>query len=101
MDVGACIRVVDKTERRGYLWRQGIILAGPDLPVWIYVVYSILLTVGAAALLIPIASSVRNEKQFWSQIRKPIIRMMTSTGENGWYNNPDDRHILVRTGSTA
>ena len=74
----------------------GYYIAGPDLPSWIYVVYSILLTVGAAALLIPIASSVRKRKAVLESDQEAYYTDDDEYWKYGWYNNPDDRHILVQ-----
>ena len=74
----------------------GYYIAGPNLPAWIYVVYSILLTVGVAALLIPIASSVRKRKAVLESDQEAYYTDDDEYWKNGWYNNPDDRHILVQ-----
>ena len=78
----------------------GYYIAGPDLPAWIYVVYSILLTVGAAALLIPIASSVRKRKAVLESDQEAYYTDDDEYWKYGWYNNPDDDYIRTNGGST-
>ena len=53
-------------------------------------------TNGAAALLIPIASSVRKRKAVLESDQEAYYTDDDEYWKNGWYNNPDDRHILVQ-----
>ena len=71
-------------------------IAGPDLPVWVYAVYSILLTGAAAAFLIPIALSVGKRKMLLQSDQEAYYTDDDEYWKSGWYNNPNDRHILVQ-----
>lgn len=53
-------------------------------------------TNGAAALLIPIASSVRKRKAVLESDQEAYYTDDDEYWKNGWYNNPDDRYILVQ-----
>ena len=74
----------------------GYYIAGPDLPLWVYVVYSILMAGAAAALLIPVALSVGKRKTLLQSDQEAYYTDDDEYWKSGWYNNPNDRHILVQ-----
>ena len=69
---------------------------GPDIPVWLYGGYTILITGAAAALLISIGVSVGKRRKILESNREPYYTDDDEYWKYGWYNNPDDRHILVQ-----
>lgn len=72
------------------------VLAGLDLPAWGYAVYLLLLTLAAAVLLIPVLRSVGKRRRILESDQKLYFTDDDEYWKNGWYNNPNDRHILVQ-----
>lgn len=94
-------------------WTEGLVLAswvngtagifivvvyyicGPNVQEWIYIVYGLLITLSAAVLIIPIMLSVGKKKRMLEEDQKPYFTDDDEFWKNGWYNNPNDRHIIV------
>ena len=71
-------------------------ISGPDLPAGCYGVYAFLLMISATALLVPLGLAVGKKKEILSADQAPCYVDDDAYWKNGWYNNPDDRHILVQ-----
>ena len=71
-------------------------ISGPDLPAGCYGVYAFLLMISAAALLVPLGLAVGKKKEILSADQAPCYVDDDVYWKYGWYNNPDDRHILVQ-----
>lgn len=71
-------------------------ISGPNLPGWVYAVYTAFLTLSGAVLVIPIALSIGKKNRILEMDQEPYFTDDDEYWKNGWYNNPGDRHILVQ-----
>ena len=71
-------------------------ISGPDLPAGCYGVYAFFLMVSAAALLVPLGLAVGKRKEILDADQAPCYVDDDVYWKYGWYNNPNDRHILVQ-----
>lgn len=71
-------------------------ISGPDLPAGCYGVYAFFLMVSAVALLVPLGLAVGKRKEILDADQAPCYVDDDVYWKYGWYNNPNDRHILVQ-----
>lgn len=77
-------------------WAAVYYVTGPNMPLWIYIVYTILLTLAAVVLAVPVVRLKGKKKQILEADTEPYFTDDDEYWKNGWYNNPADRHILVQ-----
>ncbi len=70
-------------------------VSGVNLPFLCYVVYGILITLEAVALLIPVGYALKKRQTILDSDTEPYYVDDDEYWKKGWYNNPDDRRILV------
>ena len=71
-------------------------ISGPDLPAGCYGVYAFFLMVSAVALLVPLGLAVGKRKEILDADQAPCYVDDDVYWKYGWYDNPNDRHILVQ-----
>lgn len=55
-------------------------LSGPDLPGVSYVIYTVLLFLAVAVLLLFVGSAAKNGRKSWTLTHLPVIQTMMNTG---------------------
>ena len=69
---------------------------GLDLPGTAYGIYTALLILEAAALLFPLARSVRKRQEVLEADTSACYIDDDEYWKYGWYNNPGDRHLFIQ-----
>lgn len=71
-------------------------ISGPDLSGWIYIIYAIVMALAAVVLVFPVVFSVKKKSETLESDTEPYFTDDDEYWKNGWYNNPNDRHIFVQ-----
>lgn len=69
---------------------------GPVLPDWSYIVYLAAAALAAASLCVPAARAAGRRRELLSADQSFYYVDDDVYWRHGWYNNPNDRHILVQ-----
>lgn len=72
-----------------YIW-------GMSVPFWGYGMYMFLSVLAGAAFVIPVMGSAVKKKKILEEDTESYVTDDDEYWKNGWYNNPDDRRILVQ-----
>ncbi len=71
-------------------------LSGPDLPGVSYVIYTVLLFLAVAVLLLFVGSAAKKRQEILDADASPCYTDDDEYWKLGWYNNPDDHHLFVQ-----
>lgn len=103
---------VNRIMKRG--WTQGLVwsswtsgaawlflvaayyICGPDLYGWIYIMYVVVMVLAVSVLILPVVFSVGKKNEILESDTEPYFTDDDEYWKNGWYNNPNDRHIFVQ-----
>ena len=69
---------------------------GPDIPGAVYAIYTGLIFLAVAALLLPLGLSVGKRREVLEADTSACCIDDDEYWKKGWYNNPGDRHLLVQ-----
>lgn len=80
-----------------WIWMSAVyFFAGPELSGFEYLIYGLLITIAAAGFLVPVIRSVGKRKELLEADPSPFYVDDDEYWKYGWYNNPNDRRILVQ-----
>ncbi len=70
--------------------------AARSLHLWDYIIYAAVDFLGAAAIIAGVLIIVQQRRIFLDADQAPLISDDDEYWKNGWYSNPDDRHLWVQ-----
>lgn len=71
------------------------LLFGQELYFWDYIIYSTIDLLGAAAVITAVVIIHQRRRAVLEQDSHPLITDDDEYWKNGWYSNPNDRHLFV------
>ena len=71
-------------------------LASGSLRLWDYIIYTAVDFLGAAAIIAGVLIIIQRRRIFLDGDQSPLISDDDEYWKNGWYSNPDDRHLWVQ-----